>query len=122
MGWFKESIYLPNKVAFSSPSGDGLVPDKVKQRYYSLYQFSSPSGDGLVRKKPDQLARKSLIFVPEWGWVGSQIIAPLCFNRMFSSPSGDGLVPYCLYPQNREELIFVPEWGWVGSIKIRQKL
>ena len=79
-----------------------------------------------------------VIFVPEWGWVGSYML--LIYKALgwrFSSPSGDGLVPNYILSTVVEQyfrprvgigwfialllivlfapVIFVPAWGWVGS-------
>ena len=56
------------------------------------------------------------IFVPAWGWVGSDVQLELIRQNIgFSSQSGDGLVRVCSYHSLLFEFIFVPEWGWVGS-------
>ena len=56
---------------FSSPSGDGLVREgKTMKDIAEL--FSSPSGDGLVRNLSLAYALTCHVFVPEWGWVGSE--------------------------------------------------
>ena len=55
--------------------------------------FSSPLGDGLVLTIDMKNKSLVIIFVPEWGWVGST------FSRQ----------GWCVMN------IFVPEWGWVGS-------
>ena len=52
------------------------------------------------------------IFVPEWGWVGSN--TPVYYvntDTLFSSPSGDGLVQGDDYYGKSQETIFVPAWG-----------
>ena len=35
-------------------------------------KFSSPSGDGLVLKNEKNKCKNLKIFVPAWGWVGSE--------------------------------------------------
>jgi len=78
-------------VLFSSPLGDGLVHDS----YVSGVKdgvFSSPLGDGLVHAKYCSQNSSPIIFVPEWGWVGSCCAVHLRFTNRFSSPLGDGLV------------------------------
>ena len=120
MGWFgTPDFYMTPHMLFSSPSGDGLVPD---EELYDLFLEE--------------------IFVPAWGWVGSingkyelqlstfsspsgdgvVLIDGTRFKieQIFSSPFGDGLVlkEYTL----NENLynIFVPAWGWVGSLKRKE--
>ena len=90
----------------------------IRQSTYRFWQvlFSSPLGDGLVLHRVDSKAKIGVIFVPEWGWVGSPLkilkilsiwssFRPrvgmgwffgkrqgfLAYVR-FSSPLGDGLV------------------------------
>ncbi len=48
---------------------------------------------GWFKQKIKKEAKPGLIFVPEWGWVGSKL----------------------QLKQLQKHLIFVPEWGWVGS-------
>ena len=56
---------------FSSPLGDGLVPYRI-QLFQHIMLFSSPLGDGLVPVEGNKVGHNGGIFVPEWGWVGSQ--------------------------------------------------
>ena len=80
------------------------------------FGFSSPSGDGLVLNYCIIYPKKHYIFVPEWGWVGSNLQSIDCSVwKIFSSPLGDGLVLTNNGYINRNLNIFVPEWGWVGS-------
>ena len=115
LGWFMifDNMYEFTE-KFSSPLGDGLVPDQdfftaYEKRFSSpvgdwwfdveqikdtcLTKFSSPSGDGLVHFK-------GVFFMK---------------NNMFSSPSGDGVVLSYDWDDDQKAKIFVPEWGWVGS-------
>ena len=73
-GWVG-SIFSPCKnqlvYVFSSPSGDGLVPYRI-QLFQHIMLFSSPLGDGLVPVEGNKVGHNGGIFVPEWGWVGSQ--------------------------------------------------
>ena len=55
---------------FSSPLGVGLVPFEIDVMQ-TWFLFSSPLGDGLVLHRVDSKAKIGVIFVPEWGWVGS---------------------------------------------------
>ena len=55
------------------------------------------------------------IFVPAWGWVGSQVYFVTYENSIFSSPLGDGLVQQKHIHIKHIIQIFVPAWGWVGS-------
>ena len=59
------------KKNFSSPLGDGLVPYRI-QLFQHIMLFSSPLGDGLVPVEGNKVGHNGGIFVPEWGWVGSQ--------------------------------------------------
>ena len=44
----------------------------VKMKIFiKIIRFSSPLGDGLVPQKASALLRQLAVFVPEWGWVGS---------------------------------------------------
>ena len=96
MGWFtstkstivKSHIFVPAwgwvgsanakkaglKIGFSSPLGDGLVPPEYLL-IESCTKFSSPSGDGLVPEAPADDDAAEIIFVPEWGWVGSLMLS-----------------------------------------------
>ena len=80
--------------------------------------FSSPSGDGLVQDVKIIKTAITNIFVPEWGWVGSQWVHGARTTKKFSSPSGDRLVPIEDVHAYNEIEIFVPAWGWVGSLFI----
>ena len=49
MGWFTVGLIAGrHEMPFSSPSGDGLVHEKIIVGLIAS-RFSSPSGDGLVR-------------------------------------------------------------------------
>ena len=122
---------------FSSPLGDGLV-QQIHFVNLIKKQFSSPLGVGLVLSLIPSDCDRYIIFVPEWGWVGSVLDFLLVSTRSkfssplgdglvlewydrnkfvceFSSPLGDGLVLMSAYTKASTTLIFVPEWGWVGS-------
>ena len=91
-----------------------LDSTKLNQR-----EFSSPSGDGLVPNNVWVHKKTKFIFVPEWGLVGSFLrrFIFLLFRR-FSSPLGDGLVHRDKMRSCCCKYIFVPEWGWVGSLGV----
>ena len=61
---------------FSSPLGDGLVPSTLWM-VGIIYIFSSPLGDGVVLPEDKDSWKYICIFVPEWGWVGSELIKKL---------------------------------------------
>ena len=56
------------------------------------------------------------IFVPAWGWVGSQWVHGARTTKKFSSPLGDGLVLSANRIKTSRCCVFVPAWGWVGSL------
>ena len=93
MGWFK------------------ITPETLTDNF----RFSSPLGDGLVQDVKIIKTAITNIFVPEWGWVGSQWVHGARTTKKFSSPSGDRLVPIEDVHAYNEIEIFVPAWGWVGS-------
>ena len=68
-------------VVFSSPSGDGLVPNNRCVCRYDRCGFRPRVGMGWFHIK-NQRGSEKYIFVPEWGWVGSAD-----FNRNFKKSS-----------------------------------
>ena len=71
MGWFEDGLMFSEvQQLFSSPLGDGLVLTNNGYINRNII-FSSPSGDGLVPEAPADDDAAEIIFVPEWGWVGS---------------------------------------------------
>ena len=65
---------------------------RTKKTNARTLKFSSPSGDGLVLSANAAETCFIGIFVPEWGWVGSQSVSFYSGKDEISSPSGDGLV------------------------------
>ena len=65
---------------------------RTKKTNARTLKFSSPSGDGLVLSANAAETCFIGIFVPEWGWVGSECREDDESFKKFLSPSGDRLV------------------------------
>ena len=121
---------------FSSPIGDGLVRYLLLYIILKVHNFRPRLGMGwfLCNRKAETKGR---IFVPAWGWVGSEFyeldyndpegfrprlgmgwFAVLYFisKRRYSFRPRVGLGWFlCNRKAETKGRIFVPAWGWVGS-------
>ena len=92
-GWVG-SLYFKNYKRgdlFSSPSGDGLVPD-FGIGYHLRKAFSSPLGDGVVHHAYQTTKRTVAFSSPLWDGLVLAKADEINAQQPFSSPLGDGLV------------------------------
>ena len=92
-GWVG-SLYFKNYKRgdlFSSPLGDGLVPDSGIG-YHLRKAFSSPLGDGVVHHAYQTTKRTVAFSSPLWDGLVLAKADEINAQQPFSSPLGDGLV------------------------------
>ncbi|RGG88538.1 hypothetical protein DWW75_03055 [Ruminococcus sp. AF17-11] len=106
------------EIAFSSPSGDGLVLVTTTAGKIREDNFRPRLGMGWFNLWVATM-RHLWGFRPRlgMGWFNAGLVVDGIWGP-FSSPLGDGLVQRSGNGLSTCVLIFVPAWGWVGSLFI----
>ena len=93
MGWFGVPVTESTEptTGFRPRVGMGWFNKIINTETHEI-TFSSPLGDGLVQQKHIHIKHIIQIFVPEWGWVGSECREDDESFKKFLSPLGDGVV------------------------------